>query len=141
MDAYKILAECTLILTLIYNRKRVGDIQYMNLNSCRDRADVETSDVVQSELASSLTQNEKIVTQRYRRITPTGKGSRPVTILISKGLQPFFSVLTSLRTSQSWFSPQNTFLFTYPNSLRWIDGCSVIRTYAKKYVMQNILSF
>lgn len=33
--------------------------------------------------------------------------------------------------NSKFFSPQNKYFFTYPKSMRWINGCSVIRKYAK----------
>nr|CAI5829088.1 unnamed protein product [Callosobruchus analis] len=84
-----------------------------------------------TEFTESLSENEKLLTQNYRRLISVGKGSRPVTILIPKSLQKYFSLLYNLRQNTTWFSPNNVYFFTYPKSLKWIDGCSVIRKYAK----------
>ncbi|KAJ8970650.1 hypothetical protein NQ314_001088 [Rhamnusium bicolor] len=131
MDSYKLLAESTLVLTIIHNRKRVGDIQYLDLNSYKQQIDYTEQSMPQTELGSSLSENEKILTKHYKKIVAIGKGSRAVTILIPKVLQKFFSTICSLRTNSTWFSPDNTYFFTYPQSMRWIDGCAVIRKYAK----------
>lgn len=131
-DSYNTLAECTLILTFLHNRRGMGDIQYMDLNSYTEKIMSENFGVEQKETEYSLTQHEKILTQHYRRMKINGKGGTPVTILIPKGLQPFYLKLATLRLEQEWFSPQNTFFFAYYSGLKWIDGCCVIQKYAKR---------
>ncbi|KAI4468005.1 hypothetical protein MML48_2g00000898 [Holotrichia oblita] len=84
IPAYKTLAETTLVLTILHNRKRVGDIQYLELNCYSEQINNNTNGTVQTEMATSLTENEKILTQHYKRIVSIGKGSRAVTILIPK---------------------------------------------------------
>lgn len=130
-DAYNKLSETTLILTLLHNRKRVGDIQYMELNTYKKQISLDNYSNSQAEMASSLTENERILTRHYKRITNIGKGSRPVTILIPKTLQKYFSMLCTIRSSTDWFPCENNYFFTYPQSIRWINGCSIIRKYAK----------
>lgn len=90
MTDFKILVETTLVLTIIHNRKRVGDIQYLDLNSYNQQINSKDNSIPQTELANSLSDNEKILTHHYKRIVSIGKGSRPVAILIPKDLQLFF---------------------------------------------------
>lgn len=130
-DAYKTLAECTLVLTIIHNRKRVGDIQYLNIDAYEK--EIENNALcVQGEMLRSLTENERILTQSYQRIISIGKGSRSVPVLVPKMQQKFYSMLLNIRRSKPWFLSQNTYLFAYPDSLRWIDGSYVMRKYAKE---------
>lgn len=83
------------------------------------------------ELVNSLNENEKLLTRHYKKIVSIGKGIRAVAILIPKNLQKFFSTILQIRLQGAWFSEENTYFFTYPNSQRWIDGCAAIRKYAK----------
>nr|CAI5833208.1 unnamed protein product [Callosobruchus analis]CAI5835642.1 unnamed protein product [Callosobruchus analis]CAI5837341.1 unnamed protein product [Callosobruchus analis]CAI5841072.1 unnamed protein product [Callosobruchus analis]CAI5842310.1 unnamed protein product [Callosobruchus analis] len=131
MEEYRTLAETTLVSTVLHNRKRVGDIQYLEIKSYQEQVESGKTATVQTEFTESLSENEKLLTQNYRRLISVGKGSRPVTILIPKSLQKYFSLLYNLRQNTTWFSPNNVYFFTYPKSLKWIDGCSVIRKYAK----------
>lgn len=131
VELFRILAETTLVLTILHNRKRVGDIQYLELETYQQQTDRLGKSSIQIELASSLTENEKILTKQYKRIVSIGKGSRPVTILIPKNIQKYYGVLSVLRQNTSWFSTENTYFFTYPYSTKWINGCAVIRKYAK----------
>lgn len=83
LNSYRVLAETTLISTVLHNRKRVGDVQYLEWKGCKEQLE-QTFTFHQTELKSSLTENEKILTNNYKRIISIGKGSRPVTILIPK---------------------------------------------------------
>nr|CAI5858945.1 unnamed protein product [Callosobruchus analis] len=138
IEEYRTLAETTLVSTVLHNRKRVGDIQYLEIKSYQEQVESGKTATVQTEFTESLSENEKLLTQNYRRLISVGKGSRPVTILIPKSLQKYFSLLYNLRQNTTWFSPNNVYFFTYPKSLKWIDGCSVIRKYAK--IVVDILS-
>ncbi|KAJ8933287.1 hypothetical protein NQ314_014115 [Rhamnusium bicolor] len=86
-NAYRILSETVLVATILHNRKRVGDVQYLEWKSFREQFESNNT-VLQTEIANSLTENERILTQNYRRIVSIGKGSRPVTILIPKKILP-----------------------------------------------------
>lgn len=129
-DAYKILAECTLLLTIIHNRKRVGDIQYLDIDACEHQID-NHSQSEQPELFKSLTKNELLLTQNYQRITSIGKGSTSVPVLVPKKMQKYYSMLINIRRNFAWFPLENTYLFTYPTSVRWIDGTYLMQKYAK----------
>lgn len=130
-DSFRVLAETTLLLTILHNRKRVGDIQYLELGCYKKQFDCSSYAPSQHELTSSLTENEMLLTKHYKRIVAVGKGSRPVIILIPKDIQEYFSMIYDLRQNTSWFPNKNMYFFTYPTSMRWIDGCSVLRKYAK----------
>lgn len=130
-ELFRTLAETTLVLTILHNRKRVGDIQYLEWETYRQQTH-QTVSSIQTELATSLTENEKFLTKQYKRIISIGKGSRPVTILMPKNIQKYFAIISALRQNSTWFSAENTYLFTYPYSTKWINGCAVIRKYAKR---------
>lgn len=128
LESYRILTETTLISTILHNRKRVGDIQYLELKAYSDQL----KNKITNEFTEALTEKEKILTQNYMRIVAIGKGSRSVVILIPKNFQKYFSMIYNIRQNSTWFPPENTYFFTYPKSLRWINGCNVIRKYSKK---------
>lgn len=132
-SAYKTLVETTLVLSILHNRKRVGDIQYLDLNTYSQQISLDNAEgTVQTEMAASLTENEKILTQHYKIITTIGKGSKRVTFLIPKHMQNYFAMIYKLRTSTAWFPADNVYLFTLPHSTRWLNGCTVINKYAIK---------
>ncbi|CAG9825783.1 unnamed protein product [Phaedon cochleariae] len=126
--SYRILVETVLVATILHNRRRVGDVQYLEWHSLKEQFETEYT-ISHTEIASSLTENEKILTENYKRIVSIGKGSRAVTILIPKKMFKYFKLLLKLR-EEPWFPIENTYFFTYPESKFWIDGCCVIRKYA-----------
>ncbi|XP_060516314.1 uncharacterized protein LOC132695825 isoform X2 [Cylas formicarius] len=81
---YKILAETALIQTILHNRIYIGDIQYLDLNSYREQIENEVDLSTQNEMTIALSENEKLLTRHYKRITAIGKGSWPVTIMLPK---------------------------------------------------------
>lgn len=127
-EAFKILVETTLVATILHNRKRVGDVQYLDWKSCEDQLNRHNI-ANETEFTASLTESEKILTKNYCKITTIGKGSRPVTILIPKSIQKYFLKICQLR-KENWFPETNIYFFTYPKSKFWVDGCSVMRKYA-----------
>lgn len=131
LESYRILTETTLISTILHNRKRVGDIQYLELKDYSDQLKNRENKIT-NEFTEALTEKEKILTQNYMRIVAIGKGSRSVVILIPKNFQKYFPMIYNIRQNSTWFPPENTYFFTYPKSLRWINGCNVIRKYSKK---------
>ncbi|CAH0549885.1 unnamed protein product [Brassicogethes aeneus] len=107
MDSYRTLVETTLILTILHNRKRVGDIQYLDITSYDEQIN-RSETTVQSEMVSSLSENEKILTKHYQKIVSIGKGSRPVTVLIPRTIHKFFTLLHQIRKSTTWFLDTTT---------------------------------
>lgn len=128
INDFRVLVETCFILTVLHNRKRVGDVQYLEYKSCTEQLE-KVVDIQHTELTDSLTESEKIMTQNYKKIISIGKGSKPVTILIPKKLQKYYVLISRLR-EQPWFPMENIYFFTYPHSNHWIDGCTVIRKYA-----------
>nr|CAI5869151.1 unnamed protein product [Callosobruchus analis] len=73
--SYRILVEAVLVATVLHNRKRVGDVQYLEWRSLKEQFATENT-ILQTEIASSLTENEKILTQSYKKIVSIGKGKK-----------------------------------------------------------------
>lgn len=131
---YSILAECTLLGTIIHNRKRVGDVQFLELDSYHRQRERERSHQ-EKEFLCALSDSEKVIMEQYIRIVTIGKGSRSVPVLIRREpMLKYFDLLYKIRNEKSldWFQNDNTYLFAYPRSHRWIDGTAVIRKYGKK---------
>lgn len=79
---YTLLVQCTLALLIIFNRRRIGDVQYLKIE---DYNNEKTSSFADFE--NVLTETEKMLTKKYKRIVNSGKGSRVVAILIPELLQ------------------------------------------------------
>lgn len=132
---YKILTECVFALTVMFNRKRVGDVQYLKTETYTS-----TSSATQQPEAfmQSLTAVEKVLCQKFKRVVTGGKGTRPVPILFSNRLQKFISCLLEVRNKTDLVSPSNPYLFANPGSSdRWIHGASVITRLARESGAEN----
>lgn len=70
-ENYRTLAQCTLVLLLIFNRKRIGEIQYLDTGTYEQTF----SSVNQDELLSSLIEFEKNMGSSFNHVIVFGKGS------------------------------------------------------------------
>jgi hypothetical protein len=132
-NTYKVLAETTLVATILHNRKRVGDVQYLLKESYKNQRN-ERKNANRDEFVQSLSKTEKVLVSSYERVVTIGKGSRQVPVLLPKAsMVKYYDKICSIRElHKDWFLEENKYFFAQPHSARWIDGCSVIRKYAKK---------
>lgn len=127
VENYKILCECTLTLTVVFNRKRIGEVQFLDINTYEK----DMSKLSQEECLSSLTEFEKVMSSCFKRVVVFGKGSKPVPILFTKQIQCFINVLLSIRKTKGIVPVSNSYLFANPGSEnRWMNGSSVLRKMA-----------
>ncbi|XP_050511892.1 uncharacterized protein LOC126887959 isoform X1 [Diabrotica virgifera virgifera] len=116
-------------LLLILNRKRIGEIQYLEISTYK-RSFADPS--VQKEIAESLTVSEKLLCRNFRRIITGGKGSKPVAILISPFLNEKIELMIKIREKIKLIPEDNKYIFANPNSSKgWFHGISVIKQFAK----------
>lgn len=131
---YKILTQCVLALTVLFNRKRIGDVQYLKMDTYT--ADKATSN--QEAFTESLTPVEKILINKFKRVVTGGKGSKPVPILFSRKIQKFIEILIEIRQNGDIVPISNPYLFANPGSEdRWMSGTNVIRRLAEDCGVQN----
>lgn len=131
---YKILAECTLCLVLVFNRKRIGEVQFLDIKSYEK----EESTVNQEEFLKCLTEFEKKMSSCFRRIVVFGKGSKPVAILLTKLMISYIDLLLKIRKETDIVCKSNNYVFANPgSSLRWMSGSYVIRKIAYKCGAKN----
>ncbi|KAJ8961946.1 hypothetical protein NQ314_005868 [Rhamnusium bicolor] len=114
IDSFKELTEITLVMTVILNRRRVGEVQYMKLT---DYEKAKTADT-DSDVFGVLTDAEKQLSKSLVRLVVRGKKGRGVPVLLTEKLQNCVSVLINLRF-QCGVLPTNPYLFP---SLRHTSG-------------------
>ncbi|KAJ8948215.1 hypothetical protein NQ317_010967, partial [Molorchus minor] len=130
-QTYKVLVQCTLALLILFNRRRIGDVQYLKVNdySCERKTDFQ-------DFEATLTESEKILTKQYKRVVNGGKGSRAVVILIPPLLQNFMDLL--LLNRAKYISSENNYVFALPNStIKWSQGDVAIRNLTTKINLEN----
>lgn len=124
---YRRLSEYTLALTLLLNRKRIGEIQYLTVKSYTFIPLQNT----QIEFTQALSESERTLTQSFKRVVTDGKGSKPVPILFSKLMQQYIEVLLSTRNL--YVSKDNQYLFANPNTVdRSLSGYHCVKKLAEK---------
>lgn len=124
--AFRELTEAILAFIILFNRKRIGDVQYMTVAEYR----TDTSTVNQQECLEALTESERQLTKFYKRVVTAGKLSRSVVILIPQNMEKHLDFMIEIRNRL--VPPQNPYLFAYPGVAdRWIKADIVIRKIAK----------
>ncbi|KAK5648222.1 hypothetical protein RI129_003114 [Pyrocoelia pectoralis] len=129
--SYKLLVHCTLALLIVFNRRRIGDVQYLKIKDYQNDQKSNAKD-----FENALTNTEKILTTKYKRVVNSGKGSRAVVILVPKALQNFIDLLLEHR--EKYISGDNEYVFATPGStIKWGKGDVAIRTLSKKIQLEN----
>ncbi|XP_045478739.1 uncharacterized protein LOC123683842 [Harmonia axyridis] len=124
---YKVLIECILVQVMIFNRKRVGGVQFLEIKSYQ----AETTIINQKEMMDALTDHEKTICSAFKRVVVFGKGSKPVPLLFTKLIQRYIQIILRVRDETDIVPKSNPYLFANPNCAdRWVSGPSVIRKYA-----------
>lgn len=130
-DTYKLLVQCMLSLLILFNRRRIGDVQYLKISDYMSEKKTDFQD-----FENALTESEKILTSKYKRVVNGGKGSRAVVILIPLLLQKFMNVLIDNR--HKYIPQENQYVFAIPKSrLAWAQGDVAIRNLTKKMKLAN----
>lgn len=129
---FKNLVEAALTLTVLFNRRRIGDVQYTYLNTYTK---YETT-LNQEECEMALSETEKMLTKYYKRLVTGGKGSRPIAILLPIKLQDYISFFIDIRIKYDMVPNENPYLFSSPGSNKWMRGDVIIRNFAKKAGLQ-----
>nr|CAI5858179.1 unnamed protein product [Callosobruchus analis] len=126
---YKILAECTLCLLVVFNRKRIGEVQFLDINTYER----DSSILNQEEFDRCLTQFEKNMCSFFKRVVVFGKGSKPVPLLFTKQMQMYIPLLLDVRKETNIVPKENRYIFANPGSAsRWMSGSYVVRKFAYK---------
>nr|CAI5818752.1 unnamed protein product [Callosobruchus analis] len=126
MRMYRTLLECVFGLALLLNRKRIGEIEHLTVNTYN----TVVTQTQQEEFIEGLTKSEKTLTKNFKRVVTLGKGSKPVPILFSAQLQELINVILSLR--HVYVPRSNDYLFANPATPnRWISGYNTLKKLAE----------
>ncbi|VEN43773.1 unnamed protein product [Callosobruchus maculatus] len=130
-DTYKLFVNCTLALLVLFNRRRIGDVQYLKIKDYLSERKTNFKD-----FESTLSEGEKILTKHYKRVLNGGKGSRAVVILVPEVLQDFLNLIIKKR--DKYISADNKYIFAIPNSkIQWSQADVAIRYLTKKMKLKN----
>lgn len=115
---YKLLTECTLVLVLVFNRKRIGQVHFLDIETYENNSDT----THQKELLCSLTKLEKNMCADFKRVVVFGKGSKPVAVLFTKFMHTYIDLLLEVRKTTNMVPKSNKYLFANIGSKdRWMS--------------------
>lgn len=131
VGTYKLLVQSTLALLILFNRRRIGDVQFLKTHDYK--TDRKTNFI---DFENVLSEGEKILTSKYKRVVNSGKGSREVVILVPQSLQRFINTLLEHR--EKYVPIENEYVFALPGSkIKWGQGDVAIRYFTKKIPLQH----
>ncbi|CAH0558692.1 unnamed protein product [Brassicogethes aeneus] len=131
---FKNLVEASLTLTILFNRRRIGDVQYTSLETYTE---YNKNTCNQEEFENALSETEKILTKHYKRLVTGGKGSRAIAILFPIKLQDYIELFVNIRINSEIVPKDNKYLFGCPGTTKWTRGDVVIRRFAEKAGISN----
>lgn len=108
--SFKALQESVLAQLILLNRKRAGEVQRIFLETYLNCS----SEAPQEEMLLSLSEVERELSNKFKRLVIRGKRGRGVPILFTPKLQKSLSILISLR--EKFCVKENEYLFAVPNT-------------------------
>lgn len=126
VKAYRELLEAIFCSLLLFNKRRVGELQRITLldfTKYYDKISFST------DFEKMLTESEKILYHSLKRIVIRGKRGRGVPVLFDRETVESVNYLISLREKFDLVS--NPFLFGVPGCKNPISGTSVMRKHAR----------
>lgn len=131
---YSMLVKAALALLTAINRKRIGEVQYLTIETYNK--DFSTLNL--KEFQKTLSKHEVELASKVKRVVTGGKGSRPVPILFPKRLENYVDLILKVRDHTDIVPKTNPYVFALPNSKdRWISGYHVVRKLAVESKIDN----
>ncbi|GLV33464.1 hypothetical protein CBL_20201, partial [Carabus blaptoides fortunei] len=124
VKAYRNLLDGIFCSLMIFNKRRVGELQRMTLISFLRNYDT----VPSSEFQKALTNSEKILYKSLKRIVIRGKRGRGVPVLFDKKTVESIELFISIRNN--FDLKDNEYFFGIPGTKNPIAGYSVMRKHA-----------
>lgn len=124
-DAYKTIIEGSYCSLLLFNKRRVGELQRILLNTYLNVQKNEPS----GDFEKLLSPTEKILIKKLKRIVIRGKRGRGVPVLFDKVTIEALELAVRLRNN--FYESYNTYLFGTCHSESCISGYHVFRKHVQ----------
>ncbi|XP_046691727.1 uncharacterized protein LOC124376601 isoform X2 [Silurus meridionalis] len=126
------LAKVTLAQTILFNRRREGEVSKMPLTSFINR----NTDNLHEDVALALSELEKKLCHHFTRIEIRGKRGRKVPILLTPAMQKNMELL--IKTRESCAIPsESIYMFARPAALSHLRGSDCLREFAMQCGAKN----
>lgn len=128
-EAWITLASATLIGTQIFNRKRAGEIERLEIEDYNAIQSVDAS--TNQAIFKTLSKDDQNLCKLYKRIPLRGKKGRPVAIIIGPDLCSYLETILKFREDANVHS-SNPFVFGLPGSMdyKFISAGKCMHKYA-----------
>lgn len=124
------LNKTTLILILLFNRKRPGEVERVFITDYKSSTSFCN---VNSDFYNTLNSHQKQLLNFYKRIEITGKKDRGVPLLLSLEMQEAIELLLKHRQNAN-IHENNPFIFALPgydgSRYKYLRACELMRTFA-----------
>ncbi|KAK0162381.1 hypothetical protein PV327_008725 [Microctonus hyperodae] len=132
-SAWKALAEASLILLQMFNRRRAGEIERIEIEDFNNKESVDEQ--VNPDLYSKLSEKSREYAKKYVRITIRGKLGRTVPALLDNNLVNFIQAIIDNRKNAGVKS-SNPYVFGIPTtnsySKKYLRACNLMRKFSEE---------
>ncbi|KAG5884923.1 hypothetical protein JTB14_001881 [Gonioctena quinquepunctata] len=123
--AYKLLLEVSYCRSMLLNRKRGGELQRLPLHLYQNVPEHQSYE----EFNDAISQTEKILMKKFKRVVTRGKRDRGVPVLFTTDVQQHLKELIALR--DNFVKKENIYLFPTLHHDTPITGYKVMQKHAK----------
>lgn len=132
-SAWKSLSEASLILLQMFNRRRAGEIERVEIEDFNNRDSVDEK--VNPDLYSKLSETSRKLAQKYVRISIRGKLGRTVPALLDYSLVQYMKTIIDMR-KEAGVRKSNPYLFGIPTSTsyskKYLRACNLMRKFSEE---------
>lgn len=127
-DEWMKLAKFIVAWIIVFNRRRVGEVQNITVEEflCRQSVDDESNE----QMMSTMSEDAKAVARKFKRMKIRGKLGRTVPVLLKPIVDKAINLLLSYR-QEAGISIDRQFLFELPSSsamnVKIVNACEVLR--------------
>ncbi|CAH1102112.1 unnamed protein product [Psylliodes chrysocephalus] len=132
ISAFNILLETIYCRVILLNRRRPGELQRMLLHTYENS---EKKSESYEEFSEVVSETEKILLKKLKRVVIRGKRGRGVPVMFSSDTQNHITELLNVRPN--FLGKENPYLFGKPGLTTPIHGYKIIAKYAKACGAKN----
>lgn len=127
-DNWLKLAELSMAWIVVFNRRRIGEVQNILVDEFLDRQSIDNDS--NEQMLKTLSADAKSIAKKFKRMKIRGKRGRTVPVLLKPAIDKGIQLLLDTR-QKAGLSTDNQFLFELPSSsnlkIRVVDACEILR--------------
>ncbi|XP_059221067.1 uncharacterized protein LOC106095187 [Stomoxys calcitrans] len=129
MHNYIELTKCTLVLVQIFNRRRAGEVERIQIANYTNKEII--TERTEKELLSNLSNDSIHFAKQYARLALRGKLGRTVPVLLSPLVVKAIDIILKYR-KKAGITDKNPFLFANPSksTCQYFRACTLMREFS-----------